>query len=82
MSRREEVTLMTNQKKSPSRCRRLRTREVADLTGVPAATLRKWRHEDRGPQSYQRENAVVYDEADVEAWIATRKAATSRGGVR
>jgi predicted DNA-binding transcriptional regulator AlpA len=81
MNRREEVTLMSEKKKSFSRCRRLRTRDVADLTGVPAATLRKWRHEDRGPQSYQLENAVVYDEVDVEAWIARQKSTTSRGGV-
>lgn len=70
----------TARRTSPGR--RLRTREVSTLTGVCVETLRSWRHEDRGPQSYLLENTVVYDEADVEAWIAAQKKATSRGGVR
>jgi predicted DNA-binding transcriptional regulator AlpA len=47
----------------------LRLPEVAELTGVPQATLRFWRHEGRGPKSAKLGRRVVYREVDVLAWI-------------
>lgn len=48
----------------------LRVPEVSELTGVPEATLRFWRHAGvYGPPSAKLGRRVVYREADVEAWI-------------
>ncbi|ROP36254.1 helix-turn-helix transcriptional regulator [Saccharothrix texasensis] len=65
-----------------TRVRRLKTPEVSELTGIPQSTLRWWRHEDRGPESYVLEGSVVYDEDKVLAWVDAQKAASVRGGVR
>ena len=49
--------------------RLLRIPEIAELTGVPEATWRFWRHEGSGPKSAKLGRRVVYREADVVAWI-------------
>lgn len=43
--------------------------EVAALTRVPVATLRYWRAIGSGPRSFRLGRHVVYQAADVEAWI-------------
>jgi prophage regulatory protein len=45
--------------------------EVSEMTGIPEATLRYWRHKGGiGPASAKLgPRRVVYREADVEAWI-------------
>lgn len=60
---------------------RLSTTEASNYTGIPASTLRYWRHNHTGPASYSIGARVVYDLADLDAWIAEQKAATVRGGV-
>jgi predicted DNA-binding transcriptional regulator AlpA len=53
----------------------LRVTEVAELTGIPEATLRFWRHQSSnghevGPRSAKLgPRRVVYREAEVLAWI-------------
>ncbi len=47
----------------------LRVPDVKELTGIPEATLRFWRHEGTGPKSAKLGRRVVYREADVLAWI-------------
>ncbi|QCX28078.1 helix-turn-helix transcriptional regulator [Nocardioides jishulii] len=47
----------------------LRLPEVSEMTGIPAATLRFWRHQGTGPRSTKLGRRVVYREADVIAWI-------------
>ncbi|UYM04221.1 helix-turn-helix transcriptional regulator [Solicola gregarius] len=47
----------------------LRVSEVSDLTGIPEATLRFWRHQGTGPKSAKLGRRVVYREVDVIAWI-------------
>lgn len=48
----------------------LKLPEVAELIGVPEATLRFWRTDGgRGPKSAKIGRRVVYREADVLAWI-------------
>ena len=55
----------------------LRPAEVAELTGVPVETLKYWRAHRKGPRSYRLEGArVVYDLADVEAWLAEQRQAS------
>lgn len=47
----------------------LRVPEVSELTGIPEATLRFWRHVGTGPPSAKLGRRVVYREAEVIAWI-------------
>jgi predicted DNA-binding transcriptional regulator AlpA len=50
----------------------MRTEEVSQETGIPAATLRYWRHIGTGPRSARLGRRVVYRRSDVEAWIAAQ----------
>jgi predicted DNA-binding transcriptional regulator AlpA len=56
----------------------LRMDEVSDLTGVPLATLRFWRHLGTGPQGFRLGRRVVYDRAEVSRWINDQR---RQGGV-
>lgn len=49
----------------------LTTAQVAELTGVAAGTLRRWRCDKTGgPRSFTLgSRKVVYRRADVEAWL-------------
>jgi predicted DNA-binding transcriptional regulator AlpA len=46
--------------------------EVAEITRIPLATLRFYRHAGKGPKSFRLGNRVVYKRTDVEAWIEAR----------
>ena len=56
-------------------------KEAAALIGVTEATLRFWRCKGRGPQftklSDAKQAGVRYDLADIEAWKAERKFAST-----
>ncbi|MGH3623704.1 MAG: helix-turn-helix transcriptional regulator [Sciscionella sp.] len=41
----------------------------------------RWRNRGEGPRSYKLGRAVVYDRADVEAWLAEQKNRSSAGPV-
>ncbi len=43
--------------------------EVAELTRLPEATLRWFRHCGKGPKSGKLGRRVMYRESDVRAWI-------------
>jgi excisionase family DNA binding protein len=47
----------------------LTTVEVAELLRRPIGTLRYWRHVGEGPRSVKIGRAVLYDAADVDAWL-------------
>lgn len=50
--------------------RLLTVSEVAEMTRLPATTLRYFRHEGtKGPKSAKLGRRVVYRESDVLAWI-------------
>jgi len=53
----------------------LTTAEVAELTRLPAATLRYWRHMKTGPASFKLGRRVVYDAAEVARWIEQQRLA-------
>jgi DNA-binding transcriptional MerR regulator len=55
-------------------------KEVSDMIGVPAGTLRYWRHSDIGPASFTLGRRVVYRRDDVLRWISQQESATRRGG--
>lgn len=58
------------------------TAEVSAYTGIPAATLRYWRHVGgEGPASFSLgRRRVVYRRSTVDAWISDQETATTRGG--
>ena len=62
--------------------RRMTTGEAARYTGVAESTLRYYRHADAGPASYKVGTRVVYDVADLDAWLAAHNAQSVRGGVQ
>jgi DNA-binding transcriptional MerR regulator len=65
----------------------LSTQQVAEEIGIPAATLRYWRHANIGPASFTlggapgRRGRVVYRREEVERWITEQEATSRRGGV-
>ena len=54
------------------------TKELAELIGVPVATLNNWRSIGRGPRSFRLGRAVKYLVADVAAWIEQQQKADDR----
>ena len=44
--------------------------EVAEVLGVPTATLYQWRHRGTGPRGIRVGRHVRYRAADVEEWLA------------
>lgn len=58
----------------------LSTKAVSGWTGIPAETLRYYRHRGEGPTSFKLGRRVVYARQDVEAWIVEQRAATQSGG--
>jgi len=54
------------------------TKELAELIGVPVATLNNWRSIGRGPRSFRLGRAVKYLVADVAAWIEQQQQADDR----
>lgn len=50
--------------------RYLTTAEVAELCRTSAETVRYWRHVGKGARSFKVGRRVLYDAADVEAWLA------------
>lgn len=54
--------------------RYMTTLEVADQLRTSAETVRYWRHIGRGPKSFKVGRRVLYDQADLAAWIDSAKA--------
>lgn len=55
---------------TPNPTKLLRTSEVAEMLGMPEATIRYWRHCGTGPKSFKLgPKHVAYKEADVLAWV-------------
>ena len=59
---------------------RLTLRQASEYLNIPVNTLRWYRTCGTGPRSYSLGGKVFYDKADLDAWVATEKAATARGG--
>jgi len=55
--------------------------DVSELTRVPVATLRYWRHTGKGgPKSFKIGNRVAYKLEDVEAWLEAQYEGASPAG--
>jgi excisionase family DNA binding protein len=59
----------------------LTTAEVADLVRTSAETVRYWRFVGKGPASFKLGRKVLYDRAEVEAWIASERTAQTAPAV-
>jgi excisionase family DNA binding protein len=46
--------------------------EVAELLGIPVATLYRWRHRGEGPRGYRIGRHVRYRRSVVDAWVETQ----------
>jgi predicted DNA-binding transcriptional regulator AlpA len=56
----------------------LKTDETARLTGLSVSTLNKLRLTGKGPRYIKLGRSVVYDPADISAWVeANRRRSTS-----
>ena len=53
--------------------RLLAIKEVAELLGVPVATLRWWRHKGVGPDSLKIGRMVKYRPIDVDRWVEAQR---------
>lgn len=51
---------------------------VADILGVPVATVRKWRSESTGPPGFRVGRHVRWRREGVRAWIAEQEATEAR----
>jgi len=52
---------------------RLRTPQAAQYIGLSGRTLEKWRRSADGPIFYKLGRAVVYDRADLDAFITKNR---------
>jgi predicted DNA-binding transcriptional regulator AlpA len=56
-------------------------KDVSEMTRVPVATLRYWRHIGKGgPKSFKIGNRVAYKLEDVEQWIQEQYNADNQAG--
>ncbi|MBY3224136.1 helix-turn-helix domain-containing protein [Rhizobium laguerreae] len=51
----------------------LRTDDAATYTGVSASTLNKLRLTGGGPEYIKLGKSVVYDPADLDAWLSSKR---------
>ena len=67
---------MDNQN-TPSLPKHLNEYQAADVTGLSVKTLRRMRHEMRGPQYLKRGRRVVYSETDLGNWLRNNREETT-----
>lgn len=49
------------------------TKAAAERIGLKQKTFENWRCQGVGPPFYKISTRVIYDDADVDAWLASRK---------
>lgn len=57
----------------------LTLKEASDFTNIPVPTLRLFRAQGRGPESFLLGNRVTYEIGALQAWIGSQKADSVRG---
>ena len=61
---------------NPSLPKHLNEHQAADVTGLSVKTLRRMRHEMRGPQYVKLGRRVVYSKADLGNWLHVHRVET------
>ncbi|MFK5688738.1 helix-turn-helix transcriptional regulator [Ornithinimicrobium sp. LYQ92] len=56
----------------------LNLKEASAYTRVPEATLRLWRHRGTGPRSFRLGRRVMYQRAELDAWVQDQIDAADR----
>lgn len=69
---------MSSDKKFPEM---VDTRKVAEILGMPEATIRYWRSTGTGPKWIKMGRRVWYDVVDVHAYIDASRVVTSQANV-
>ena len=62
---------------TPSLPKHLNENQAADVTGLSVKTLRRMRHEMRGPKYCKLGRQVVYSEADLGSWLNDHRVDTT-----
>lgn len=57
----------------------IREQAAAQLLGVSVATLRRWRHERRGPAFVRLGRCVGYRPSDLDSYLATNSVTPTSG---
>lgn len=52
---------------------RFKAQDAAQYLGLTESTIAKWRMSGRGPRYIKAGARVLYDRADLDAWLETRK---------
>lgn len=63
------MTTTVNEQTAPRTFNLMTIPEVSELTRIPEATLRFYRHKGDGPKSAKIGGRVMYRREDVEAWL-------------
>ena len=61
---------------SPSLPKHLNEYQASDVIGLSVKTLRRMRHEMRGPNNIKLGRRVVYSETDLETWLDAHRVNT------
>ena len=62
---------------TPSLPKHLNEYQASDVTGLSVKTLRRMRHEMRGPQYLKLGRRVVYSETDLGNWLNDHRVETT-----
>lgn len=57
----------------------LTLKEASDFTNIPVPTLRLFRSQGRGPESFRLGGRVTYEVEKLQAWIESQRAGSVRG---
>jgi len=60
----------------------LKERQVASLTGMSLASVRRWRRLKQGPRYVKIGGAVRYRPEDLSAWLGSRPSGGERAGAQ
>jgi|AntAceMinimDraft_5_1070358.scaffolds.fasta_scaffold66447_3 predicted DNA-binding transcriptional regulator AlpA len=52
---------------------RMPSGDAAEYIGIAGSTLAKWRMNGRGPKFVKAGSRVLYDRADLDEWLGSRK---------
>ena len=77
-SQTEMESEMEPQNVIPSVAKLLKPDDVADLLGIPIATIYVWRTRGRGPRALKVGKHLRYRAADVESWLESQADGVTR----
>lgn len=58
---------------------KLSRKDAADRIGLPVKTLDNWRQLGKGPAFFKLGSRVIYEAADVDAWLSQQRRSLNGG---